>query len=403
MTVDLANECRAALGNPNMAAFLRVIRAGESSQTDDAYRMLFGGDLAQGDLRDHPRKTITRGSLTSTAAGAYQFLARTWDECAAALALPDFAPDSQDLAAVFLVRRRGALADVLEGRIPDALAKCNHEWASLPGSPYGQPTRTMAQALDTFLRWGGALHGGASVAHATQVPPDPEKAPNAAIPGPAAPSDAPAYQTDAMGAPILATRPVDEYAAQGNNPMTPFIAAALPALVDAAPALIRVFGGGSVVTERNAKAAEVVAGIARQATLEPTVEGAVAAIQADPAKAAAYREAVHQSLGDLLSVLDSATQIDEKTRAAALDRNLQLAQATGGKWLYLLGGVAALVIVLSYAITSAVLFGRDFTSETKALLLGQVVIMGFAAVLQWLFGSNIANRIAQRDAKDAPP
>ena len=38
-------DLRRALGHPNVAAFLRVIRAGESSQTDDAYRMMFGGGL----------------------------------------------------------------------------------------------------------------------------------------------------------------------------------------------------------------------------------------------------------------------------------------------------------------------------------------------------------------------
>jgi muramidase (phage lysozyme) len=78
--------------------------------------------------------------ITSTAAGAYQFLARTWDEVAAALELPDFSPQSQDVAALWLIRRRGALADLREGRFDDFVAKCAKEWASLPGSPYGQPT-----------------------------------------------------------------------------------------------------------------------------------------------------------------------------------------------------------------------------------------------------------------------
>ena len=41
------------------------------------------------------------------------------------------------------------------GRIEAAIAKCNREWASLPGSPYGQPTRTMAQALATYDAAGG--------------------------------------------------------------------------------------------------------------------------------------------------------------------------------------------------------------------------------------------------------
>lgn len=146
-----------ALRSPNMRAFLRVIRAGETSQTDDAYRMMFGGELFTS-FDAHPNKAITRGSLTSTAAGAYQFLSRTWRECQEALGLPDFSPQFQDLAAVFLIRRRGALADVLAGRIQQAIAKCAKEWASLPGSPYGQPTKTMAQALATYAQYGGVLY-----------------------------------------------------------------------------------------------------------------------------------------------------------------------------------------------------------------------------------------------------
>jgi len=177
--------------------------------------------------------------------------------------------------------------------------------------------------------------------------------------------------------------------------MAPFIAAALPALIQAAPALIRVFGD-SPQAERNAKAAEVVADIAMRSTGTDTAEGAVRAIETRPDAAAAYREAVHQSLPELLSLLSRATEIDEKTRASALDRNLQLGAATGGRWLWLLGAVVILVMVASYGITAAVLFRDGFTAETKALLLGQVVIFGFMTVLTWLFGSNIANRLSQQ-------
>ena len=140
---DPRTACAESLGSPNVRAFLRVIRAGESDQSDDAYRMIVGHTGARPSLaeslQDHPRIPVhlPRLGVTSTAAGAYQFLSRTWDECARALALPDFGADSQDLAAVYLIRRRGALDDVLSGRIPEALEKCAREWASLPGSPYG--------------------------------------------------------------------------------------------------------------------------------------------------------------------------------------------------------------------------------------------------------------------------
>lgn len=134
------------LGNERCRAFLALIRKAEGA----GYSTLFGGGTFAS-YADHPRQRISRPLggrlLTSTAAGAYQFLARTWDECAAACGLKDFSPASQDTAALFLIDRREALEDVLAGDWARAIDKCNKEWASLPGSPYGQPTRPVAECL----------------------------------------------------------------------------------------------------------------------------------------------------------------------------------------------------------------------------------------------------------------
>ncbi len=134
------------LGNERCRAFLALIRKAEGA----GYSTLFGGGTFAG-FADHPRQRISRPLggrlLTSTAAGAYQFLSRTWDECSAACGLKDFSPASQDTAALFLIDRREALEDVLAGDWPAAIGKCNKEWASLPGSPYGQPTRPITECL----------------------------------------------------------------------------------------------------------------------------------------------------------------------------------------------------------------------------------------------------------------
>ena len=183
--------------------------------------------------------------------------------------------------------------------------------------------------------------------------------------------------------------------------MAPFIAAGLSALIQNAPALIRVFGD-SPQAEKNAKAAEAVAAIAMQSTGERTVEGAVKAIESSPAQAAAYREAVHQSMGELMGLLAQAVDIDEKTRATALDRNLTLAGATGGRWLWLLGGVAASMVLYSFAIVWQVLFGdKEFSEGVKMLLLGQVVLAGFALVMAFLFGTNLQNRMGAQSNNGA--
>lgn len=146
----------ALLQNANVQAMLKVIRRGESSMDDDAYLMLYGGGYFD-DFADHPRIKVTAGGYTSTAAGAYQFLSSTWDETARIVGLRDFSPESQDLAAVARMVYRRALDDVLRGDLAAALPKLGKEWASLPGSPYGQPTISMDVARATYTQNGGAF------------------------------------------------------------------------------------------------------------------------------------------------------------------------------------------------------------------------------------------------------
>src|SRR5512139_3025053 len=146
------------LKNENVQAFLALIRHCEGA----GYTTLFGGGIVE-HTDDHPRIAVTRTlggkPITSTAAGAYQFLSRTWDECVNALGLTDFSPPNQDRAALYLIERRRALPAVLEGDWTTAIERCNREWASLPGSPYGQPTKSLAHCL-AFLN--NMKEGGAS-------------------------------------------------------------------------------------------------------------------------------------------------------------------------------------------------------------------------------------------------
>lgn len=94
------------------------------------------------DFTQHPNALVRLSpTLSSTAAGRYQFIHRTWT----GLGLPDFTPQSQDVGAVTLMLRRNMVAPLLSGNLQQAITNGNREWASLPGSPYGQPTRTMTQ------------------------------------------------------------------------------------------------------------------------------------------------------------------------------------------------------------------------------------------------------------------
>jgi muramidase (phage lysozyme) len=140
----------------NRAAFLRMLRVSEGTAGPDGYRTFYGGTLFA-DLSAHPNVKHTAAGITSTAAGAYQFLFRTWEECRRALELPDFSPASQDAAAVFLIQRRGALPDVDAGNFAAAVTKCALEWASLPGAGYGQHENTLARLEAAYLEAGGGV------------------------------------------------------------------------------------------------------------------------------------------------------------------------------------------------------------------------------------------------------
>lgn len=162
MTSSVTNvftSAPASVANANVQAFLMMIRIGEGTAGPQGYTTFFGGGQFS-DLSKHPNVAHTAGGYTSTAAGAYQFLYSTWQQLQAQYSLPDFSPASQDIAAVGLIKQQGALADVLAGRIATAIGKCNRIWASLAGSPYGQPTLTMADDLANYVSNGGTLTDG---------------------------------------------------------------------------------------------------------------------------------------------------------------------------------------------------------------------------------------------------
>jgi muramidase (phage lysozyme) len=140
----------------NLKAFLLMIQYAEGTIGPNAYYMHFGGSLFS-DISRHPNRAITKGGITSTAAGAYQILYGTWVSLQQAIDLPDFSPLSQDKAAIELIRRRGALDNVYAGRFAEAIYKCRKEWASLPGAGYGQNERSIASLEQVYRKAGGVL------------------------------------------------------------------------------------------------------------------------------------------------------------------------------------------------------------------------------------------------------
>ncbi len=140
----------------NVAAFLSLIAYAERTTGPNGYRILFGGGTFNS-YADHPRIYVPFRNTSSSAAGRYQILARTWDTLANRLNLPDFSPASQDAAAIELIREKGALNDVRAGRVDVAVSKVRKVWASLPGAGYDQPERNINTLVAAFVRAGGQL------------------------------------------------------------------------------------------------------------------------------------------------------------------------------------------------------------------------------------------------------
>lgn len=326
-------DLKASLSHPNVVAWLRVIRAGETSQDDNAYRTMFGGGLFDG--WQHPRKANTAAGLTSTAAGAYQFLSRTWDECAKALDLPDFSPESQDLAALFLTKRRGALQLVIDGQIEQAIAKCNREWASLPGSPYGQPTRTLAQALAVYKAYGGSLY--------------------------------------------TSSERVEKSAE--SEPMTPFLLAALPSIIEAIPKLARQFGSGSEVSDRNLKAAELVAETVTAAVGAANVQEAVEKLKSDPAAVAAATKAIDGVWYQITEAggggIDGARKADAATQATGSIRK------SASFWIALVLVPLVYLIVLSLI---GMIGTATWSDDVRAGLAGSLISAIIGGLVGYYYG-----------------
>ncbi|ANN71563.1 glycoside hydrolase family 104 protein [Bordetella bronchialis] len=155
-------------GGVNVCAFLDMLSVSEGTSTiedsDDGYNVIVGGAFFEG-YDAHPRIAVKTRWGWSDAAGRYQIMAGipgkiktdTWDWASRAVGVTDFSPLSQDRVAIYLIKRRGALADIQAGRFADAVRKCRQEWASLPGAGYGQRENSMGQLIAVYQVAGGEV------------------------------------------------------------------------------------------------------------------------------------------------------------------------------------------------------------------------------------------------------
>lgn len=152
---------------PNQKAFLDMIAHSEIGQpllaaSDNGYNVVVGSTSAHpilfSDYSNHPHKLVKlTATLSSTAAGRYQLLARYYDVYKAQLGLPDFSPASQDKIALQQIKECKAIDDINAGRLADAVGKCAHIWASLPGAGYAQHENKLADLQAAYIKAGGTL------------------------------------------------------------------------------------------------------------------------------------------------------------------------------------------------------------------------------------------------------
>lgn len=273
---------RAALAYRNVLAVLRCVRHSESNNAEDgsAYWLLFGSARAPS-LAHHPRIAIKSAWGWTSAAGAYQAMCAvpgkvttdTWgDFCRAMGTTADEMPfdeQTQDLFAVWCLRRRNALSDAIAGNLPAVVEKCSHEWASWPPGRYGQPTTTYAKLEAVYLAYGGTLAASDSEPIAQMIDTQPAAPIVDHSPDPA----------------TLPPRTEDK-------PMAPFIPMLLSAILPAIPELVGLFGSKGEKADRNVKAAQAVVDVTTKALGVVNEQQAIETLAAQPERIAEVKAAV---------------------------------------------------------------------------------------------------------------
>lgn len=149
MRKRLVEELKKLRDDPKIQAMLRTISFAEGAN----YNTLFGGGTF-GSYEAHPNQRVTAKlggqEITSTAAGAFQILKRIDDTLSKRLGLSDFSPETQDLKALALMKEKNAIKPLLEGDFATAVERLKRVWASLPDSPFGQPTKKLEDLTEKY-------------------------------------------------------------------------------------------------------------------------------------------------------------------------------------------------------------------------------------------------------------
>ena len=203
----------------------------------------------------------------------------------------------------------------------------------------------------------------------------------AAIPSPA-PIAEPAAPIPAAPPPIHYT-PAGEADApeQQEQHMAPFIAAALPALIDLVPKLGSLFGSGSAVADRNIKAAEVVVAAAKEAIGARNEQELVETIKADPAAAVTVKQAVEARWLDITEAggggVEGARKADMATQSTGDIRK------SASFWIALLMLPLVYLLVLSLI---GLIGTATWSDDVRAGLAGSLISAIVGGLIGYYYG-----------------
>lgn len=176
--------------------------------------------------------------------------------------------------------------------------------------------------------------------------------------------------------------PIVESTPAWEAPMGPFVAAALPALIQSIPELIRSFGSDGKVTERNAKAAEAVLQVVQTATGTQNAQAAVEAVQNDPAARMAAAQALEAEHWFEL------TEAGGGGVEGARQYSAQLAASGDRVWNIPAFWITLALLPLLYGTVWLVLTGPDgsFSGELRAAIASSVVTGVLGGVIGYWLG-----------------
>jgi lysozyme len=184
--------------------------------------------------------------------------------------------------------------------------------------------------------------------------------------------------------PVSPTSDIRNLSLQSNKeaPVAPILAALLPTIIDSIPKLGKIFGSGSAVSERNIRAAEIVAETVKAATGAVNEQEAVDRIKNDPEALRSATQAIDARWFELTETggggVDGARKGDAATQ---LSGNMFQSPSL---W------VAMALLPLVYLIVGNVvgLFGAPMHDEVRSAISNGVVGMVLGGLVGYYYGQS---------------